>query len=161
MISTYTLAVEAYDEIRGIFDSSGLIPPEDDITPTYGDYAISVRRSLRTLNEIKNRSYDETTTVSIEDADADDFRNLLNYFILSRLEAGAAASASKIKLGPLEIQSASYSSLQGLLSRYAYRVSDLIDVGAIGQMRIIDLDFDWELDYPVLNEYFRDNFRGY
>lgn len=159
-VSTYTLAVEAYDEIRGVYDSSGLIPPEDDLTPTYGSYAIAVRRTLRMLNQYKGRTYDESLTVSIDDSDADDFRNLINYFILARLESAAAGSANKIKLGPLEITNSSYSSLQGLLSRYALRLQPFgFLVG--GQIKIVDLDFDWESDYPQTVEYVRDRFRGW
>lgn len=161
MISTYTLAVESYDEIRGIYDSSGLTPPEDDASPTYGSYAISVRRALRTLNEAKNRTYDETTTVSIEDDDADDFRNLLNYFILMRVVTGAAGSATKVKVGPLEITSSVYASLSGLLDRYRLLVSDLLDIPIGGQIRVIDFEMDYESEFITASEYTRDTFRGF
>jgi hypothetical protein len=161
MISTYTLAVEAYDEIRGIYDSSGLTPPEDDASPTYGSYAISVRRALRTLNEAKDRTYNETTTISIEDDDADDFRNLLNYFILMRVVTGAAGSATKVKVGPLEITNSSYSSLQALLSRYMALVSEILDVGFTGRIEIIDFEMDYESEFVTASEYDRPSFRGW
>lgn len=142
-ISTYTLAVEAYDEIKSSLPAS-FTPPEDDLTPTYGGYQIGARRALRDLGY--DVSSFPTSPVTVDDDKASDFRNLLNYYVLLNVVALATASASKVKAGPIEIQQSQYQALSTLLSRYASQVAGLLGLVVGSQVGISELVYDFELE---------------
>lgn len=154
-VSTYTLAVEAYNEIKPAYDTAGLTPPSDGVTPTYGSMASSARRALRTLNQKKDRTYNETTTVAVEDDDTDDFRNLLVYFTFLPIVTTAAGSATKIKAGPVEISESTYVSMRALFDLFALRVADLVDLPVGNGIAVVALEMDWESSFVTVDEYYR------
>jgi hypothetical protein len=143
VISTYTLAVEAYDEIKGSLPST-FAAPEDDLTPTYGGYNVAARRALRDLGY--DVSAFPTAPVEVEDSDAANFRYLLNYYALLGAVATATASASKVKAGPIEVSQSQYQAISTLLAFYTTQVASILGLTVGNQVGISELVYDFELE---------------
>lgn len=142
-VSTYDLAEEAYQGIKGYYDAAGLTPP-NPATPTYGGMATAVRSAFRVLNAKKARTYVYPTTVAIDDTDADDFKNLLMYYSLTTAYSTLTSTATDIQVGPIRTKFSS-TQMDGIFGFLMRQVADLLDLEVVGVGRIKQAPrlYDW------------------
>ncbi len=134
--STLTLAVDAYNLIKGIYDQAGLTAPT---LLAYNGMATPVRLALMALG------YDPTAT-EVADADALNFVYAVIFYVLSPVYSAISISAgSSITLGPIKIESKTFSA--SVASAYAFwqrMVAGFIDVGS--GIVITPREWAWEVD---------------
>lgn len=145
-IGTYTLAVEAYQLIKGYYDQAGLTPPNDAVgSETYGGLAVPVRMALRTLD------YD-ISVVEIEDTHVLDFINLVLYFALANVTSAiASANSTAITVGPIKVENKEYrAEITRLWEYYRGLVARLLGIPIGNQIVVTNRTWDWEKELDVL-----------
>lgn len=145
-IGTYTLAVEAYQLIKGYYDQAGLTPPNDVAgLETYGGLAVPVRMALRTLG------YD-AGVVEIENTDILDFTNLVLYFALANITSAiASANSTAITVGPIKIENKEYrAEITRLWEYYRGLVARLLGIPIGNQIVVTNRTWDWEKELDTL-----------
>jgi hypothetical protein len=145
-ISTYTLAVEAYELVKGYYTQAGLTPPSD--TPgseTYGGLAVPARMALRALGYAAG-------TIAIEDAHAIDFTNLLLYYGLANITSAiASANSTSLTVGPIKIENKEYrAEITRLWEYYRGLVAHILGIPLGNQIVVSDRTWDWENELNLL-----------